>query len=185
MPRLAIVGRPNVGKSSLLNALLGQERMIVDQVPGTTRDAIDTLIEYQDRQLLLIDTAGIRRRGNVEQGVEKYSVMRALRALGRADVALLVVDADEGLTAQDTHVGRLRDGSGQGRGHRRQQVGPGATQQTAMADYTTVCASASSSSTSRRWSSSRRHQQAAPEPDAGRCSARLRRSASAACPRRS
>lgn len=113
-PRLAIVGRPNVGKSSLINALLGQERVIVDTEPGTTRDAIDSIIDYQGQNLLLIDTAGIRRRGHVEQGVEKYSVMRALRALGRADVALLVVDADEGLTAQDTHIASYVVDAGKG-----------------------------------------------------------------------
>jgi GTPase len=113
-PRLAIVGRPNVGKSSLINALLGQERVIVDSEPGTTRDAIDSLIDYQGEKVLLIDTAGIRRRGHVEQGVEKYSVMRALRALGRADVALLVVDADEGLTAQDAHVASYVVDAGKG-----------------------------------------------------------------------
>ena len=114
LPRLAIVGRPNVGKSSLINALLGQERVIVDVAPGTTRDAIDSLIEYQGEKIRLIDTAGIRRRGHVEQGVEKYSVMRALRALGRADVALLVVDAGEGLTAQDAHVASYVIDAGKG-----------------------------------------------------------------------
>ena len=114
MARLAIVGRPNVGKSSLLNALLGEERVIVDEVPGTTRDAIDTLIEHKGERLLLIDTAGIRRRGRIEAGVEKYSVMRALRALSRADVALLVIDAAEGVTAQDTHVGSYVVDAGKG-----------------------------------------------------------------------
>ncbi|MHB1130758.1 MAG: ribosome biogenesis GTPase Der [Chloroflexota bacterium] len=136
MPRLAIVGRPNVGKSSLINALLGQERMIVDQVPGTTRDAIDSVIEYQEQNLLLIDTAGIRRRGHVEQGVEKYSVMRALRALGRADVALLVVDADEGLTAQDTHVASYVVDAGKGVVIVVNKWDLITRSQTAMADYT-------------------------------------------------
>ncbi|MHB1006263.1 MAG: ribosome biogenesis GTPase Der [Chloroflexota bacterium] len=105
MPHVAIIGRPNVGKSSIVNALIGQERVIVDDVPGTTRDAIDTLIDHNGQPMLLIDTAGMRRRGRIEVGVEKYSVMRALRALSRADVALLVIDADEGVTAQDAHVG--------------------------------------------------------------------------------
>ena len=102
--KVAIVGRPNVGKSSLLNAILGQERAIVSDIPGTTRDAIDTLLQYEDQQLVLIDTAGIRRRGRVEQGIEKYSVIRALRAIDRCDVACLVVDATEMLTGQDVHI---------------------------------------------------------------------------------
>ncbi len=102
--RLAIVGRPNVGKSSLLNRLLGEERTIVSPVPGTTRDAIDSYLEWQGTPLTLIDTAGIRRRGKIRPGVEKYSVLRALRAIQRADVALLMIDATEGVTAQDAHV---------------------------------------------------------------------------------
>jgi GTP-binding protein len=102
--KLAIVGRPNVGKSSLLNRLLGQERSVVSDVPGTTRDTIDTLIEVDGTKTLLIDTAGIRRRGKIERGIEKYSVLRALRAIERSDVALLLIDATEGVTAQDTHV---------------------------------------------------------------------------------
>jgi len=102
--KIAIVGRPNVGKSSLLNKLLGEERAIVSPVPGTTRDAIDTHLTWHDQPITLIDTAGIRRRGRVQSGVEKYSVLRARRAITRADVALLLVDAAEGLTAQDTHI---------------------------------------------------------------------------------
>jgi len=102
--RIAIVGRPNVGKSSLLNAILGFQRAIVSDVPGTTRDAIDTEFEYKDKKLVLIDTAGIRRRGRVGPGVEKYSVLRSSRAIERCDVALLLIDASEGLAAQDTHI---------------------------------------------------------------------------------
>jgi len=102
--KVAIVGRPNVGKSSLLNRLLGQERSVVSDVPGTTRDTIDTLVEVNGTEVLMIDTAGIRRRGRIERGIEKYSVVRALRAIERADVALLLIDATEGVTAQDTHV---------------------------------------------------------------------------------
>jgi len=102
--RIAIVGRPNVGKSSLLNAILGSERAIVSEVPGTTRDAIDTELLYKDRKLVLIDTAGIRRRGKVGPGVEKFSVLRSERAIERSDVALLLIDATEGLAAQDTHI---------------------------------------------------------------------------------
>jgi GTPase len=102
--RIAIIGRPNVGKSSLLNKLLGHDRSIVSAVPGTTRDSIDTPVEVDGAQVLLIDTAGIRRRGKVERGIEKYSVLRAMRAVERADVALLLIDAEEGVTAQDTHI---------------------------------------------------------------------------------
>ena len=102
--KVAIVGRPNVGKSMLLNALLGEERAIVDDIPGTTRDAIDTLFDFDGQSVLLIDTAGIRRRGRVERGVEWYSVIRALRAIERADMAVLVLDATELLTAQDMHI---------------------------------------------------------------------------------
>lgn len=101
---VAIVGRPNVGKSSLVNAILGQERAMVQDEPGTTRDALDTLFEYENRKYLLIDTAGVRRRGHIERGVEKFSVARAMQAIERADVAVLVVDATEYLTAQDLHV---------------------------------------------------------------------------------
>ncbi|HEY6287382.1 MAG TPA: ribosome biogenesis GTPase Der [Ktedonobacteraceae bacterium] len=102
--RIAIVGRPNVGKSSLLNAILGFQRSIVSDVPGTTRDAIDIEFEYKDKKLILIDTAGIRRRGRVGPGVEKYSVLRSSRAIDRCDVALVLIDASEGLAAQDTHI---------------------------------------------------------------------------------
>jgi GTP-binding protein len=101
---VAIVGRPNVGKSTLLNAMLGGERAIVDDCPGTTRDAIDSLVDFEGESVLLIDTAGIKRRGRIERGLGRYSVIRALRAIERADVALLVLDAAELVTAQDTHV---------------------------------------------------------------------------------
>ena len=102
--KIAILGRPNMGKSSLLNRLLGEERVIVSAVPGTTRDAIDTKIRYEGLEITLIDTAGIRRRGKIEPGVEKYSFLRALKAIDRADVCLLLIDAEEGVTAQDAHV---------------------------------------------------------------------------------
>jgi GTP-binding protein len=106
--RIAIVGRPNVGKSRLLHAILGQERVIVSDMPGTTRDAIDTRITVGEgeeaREVILIDTAGIRRRGRIEVGVEKYSVIRTLRAISRSDVVLMLIDATEGMTAQDTHI---------------------------------------------------------------------------------
>lgn len=102
--KIAIIGRPNVGKSSLLNTLLGEERVVVSDIPGTTRDTIDTVVEYNDQKMLLIDTAGIRRRGRIERGIEQYSVLRALRAIERADVALLLIDASEGVTTQDQHI---------------------------------------------------------------------------------
>ena len=102
--KLAIVGRPNVGKSTLLNALLGEERAIVDEVPGTTHDAINTLLDFGGQSVILIDTAGIRRRGRWGVGVERYSVIRALRAIDEADVVLLVLDATELLTSQDEHI---------------------------------------------------------------------------------
>ena len=102
--RVAIVGRPNVGKSQLLNIITGENRSIVSDVPGTTRDTIDTLIEVEDKTVLLIDTAGIRRRGKIGTGVEKYSVIRSVRAIDRADVAILLMDASEPATAQDSHI---------------------------------------------------------------------------------
>jgi GTPase len=102
--KIAIVGKPNAGKSSLLNKLVGQQRAIVSPIPGTTRDAVDTRIEVEGLPVTLIDTAGIRRRGKIEQGVEKYSVLRSFKAIERADVALLIVDAEAGITAQDTHI---------------------------------------------------------------------------------
>ena len=102
--KLAIVGRPNVGKSTLLNSLLGEERAIVDKTPGTTHDAINTLLDFGGQSVIVIDTAGIRRRGRWGKGVERYSVIRALRAIDEADVVLLVLDATELLTSQDEHI---------------------------------------------------------------------------------
>ncbi|HYL39772.1 MAG TPA: ribosome biogenesis GTPase Der, partial [Candidatus Binatus sp.] len=103
---IALVGRPNVGKSSLLNALLGEERTIVSDVPGTTRDAIDTRIAWGRSEVVLIDTAGIRRRGKVATGsaAERFSTLRSLKAIARADVAVLLIDGIDGLTAQDAHI---------------------------------------------------------------------------------
>jgi GTP-binding protein len=101
---VAIVGRPNVGKSSLVNRILGQERVIVSETPGTTRDAIDSRVEVDGRPVVLIDTAGLRRRAKVEAGLEQFSVIRALRAIDRSDVALLLIEAPEGPTTQDAHI---------------------------------------------------------------------------------
>lgn len=102
--KIAIVGKPNVGKSSLLNRIIGEERAIVSSIPGTTRDAVDTHLVYEGVPITLIDTAGIRRRGRIEVGVEKWSVMRSLQAIRRSDVALLMVDVTSGLTNQDAHI---------------------------------------------------------------------------------
>ena len=108
--KIAIAGKPNAGKSSLLNKLLGMERSIVSPIPGTTRDAVDTRLDFEDIPVTLIDTAGIRRRGRIEPGVEKYSVVAAMQAIERADVVLLVIDAVDGITSQDTHIaGFIKD----------------------------------------------------------------------------
>jgi len=105
--KVAILGRPNVGKSSLLNALLGQERVIVSEVPGTTRDSIDTVLKREDRTFVLVDTAGIRRKRRQRQGIEYYSELRTLDAADRADVSLVLVDASEGVVEQDLSVGNV------------------------------------------------------------------------------
>lgn len=107
LPRIAILGRPNVGKSSLLNALVGSDRTIVSDVAGTTRDAIDTVVEVDGRPALLVDTAGIRRRTKVAGTIDYYAQLRAERAAARADVAILVCDAGEGVTAEDLRIGEL------------------------------------------------------------------------------
>jgi GTP-binding protein len=102
--KIAIVGKPNAGKSSLLNKLVGEERAIVSPIPGTTRDATDTKIEFNGLPITLIDTAGIRKRGKIEPGVEQFSVLRSFKAIERADVALLMIDATTGITSQDAHI---------------------------------------------------------------------------------
>ena len=103
-PRIAVVGRPNTGKSTFVNRVLGEERMIVSEVAGTTRDPVDTPILVDGQPAILVDTAGIRRRGSVQQGIERYSVLRAMKAIARCDVAVVLIDATEGYTAQDAHV---------------------------------------------------------------------------------
>ena len=102
---LAVIGRPNVGKSSLVNRMIGAERVLVHEAPGTTRDSVDTAFERDGRPYVLVDTAGIRRKGKVSEALEKLAVVMALRSLERCQVALLVLDASEGLTAQDAHIG--------------------------------------------------------------------------------
>lgn len=113
-PRIAIVGRPNVGKSTLLNTLFGAERMVVSDLPGTTRDSVDTLVSYEGKSYIFTDTAGIRRRGRIDRGIEGYSVSRALRALGRSDLAILLLDGEEGITEQDTKIAGLIMKQGRG-----------------------------------------------------------------------
>ncbi|MFC2017842.1 ribosome biogenesis GTPase Der [Chloroflexota bacterium] len=102
--KIAIVGRPNVGKSMLVNALIGEERSIVNDMAGTTRDAVDSVFSYGGESIVLIDTAGINKRGRIQQGIEQFSFIRTIRAIDRADVALLLIDAVEGITAQDIHI---------------------------------------------------------------------------------
>ena len=105
--KIAILGRPNVGKSTLLNKMIGEERVIVSPIAGTTRDAIDEKLRWHGQDFTIIDTAGIRRRGKIDVGIEKYSVLRAIKTLRRANVALLLIDGEEGVTAQDAHIGGM------------------------------------------------------------------------------
>ncbi len=111
-PRVAIVGRPNVGKSTLFNRLVGEDRSVVHDVPGTTRDSIDTLVETDDGPIVFVDTAGMRRRSRIDDSAEYYSLVRALRAIDDADIALLVVDATEGVTGQDQRLAERIEASG-------------------------------------------------------------------------
>ena len=113
-PRIAVVGRPNVGKSTLVNAILGEQRLIVSDIPGTTRDPIDSMVTLHGRRYIFTDTAGLRRRGRIDRGIEGYSVVRAIRALGRSDIAVLVLDGVEGVTEQDTKIAGLIIKQGRG-----------------------------------------------------------------------
>jgi GTP-binding protein len=105
--RIAVIGKPNVGKSSLVNKILGYERTIVNPIPGTTRDSVDTAFDLNDRKYLLIDTAGIRKKSKVSLKLERYSVIEAIKTLDRCDIALIMIDAQEGVTEQDTKIAGL------------------------------------------------------------------------------
>ncbi len=120
-PKIAVVGKPNVGKSSLINKLVGEERVIVSNIAGTTRDAIDTSVKYHGREYVFIDTAGLRRKSKIKEELERYSIIRTVTAVERADVVILMIDAVEGVTEQDAKIagiahergkGMIRDGAG-------------------------------------------------------------------------
>jgi GTP-binding protein len=113
--RIAIVGRPNVGKSAILNAVTGEERSIVSPIPGTTRDSIDSRFEYDGREITFLDTAGLRRRGKAEQGIEKYSALRSIAAIERAHLCLVVLSAEEFVTQQDAHIAGYVDDAARAR----------------------------------------------------------------------
>lgn len=113
-PRIAIVGKPNVGKSSMINKLLGENRVIVSDIPGTTRDAIDTIITHNDKEYVFIDTAGLRRKSKIKEDLERYSIIRTVAAVERADVVIMVIDAVEGVTEQDAKIAGIAHERGKG-----------------------------------------------------------------------
>ena len=112
--KVAVIGKPNVGKSSLINQILGEERVIVSNVAGTTRDAIDTPVKYHGKEYVFIDTAGLRRKNKIKEEIERYSIIRAVTAVERADVVLLVIDATEGVTEQDAKIAGIAHERGKG-----------------------------------------------------------------------
>ena len=132
---VAIIGRPNAGKSSVVNCVLREERMIVSDIPGTTRDAVDSDFENRYGKYRLIDTAGIRRNAKIEDRIEKYSVIRAKAAIERADVCLLIVDATQGVTAQDERIAGLRH-EAKTHGYRYKQMGPGGKDNSTVNKFT-------------------------------------------------
>ena len=113
-PKVAVIGKPNAGKSSIVNALAGQKRVIVSDVPGTTRDAIDTVISHDGKEYLFIDTAGLRRKSRIKEELERYSIIRAVTAVERSDVVLMVIDAEEGVTEQDAKIAGIAHERGKG-----------------------------------------------------------------------
>ena len=113
-PRVAIVGKPNVGKSSIINRLLGKNRVIVSDIAGTTRDAIDTVIKYNGKEYVFIDTAGLRRKNKIKEEIEKYSIIRTVSAVERADIVIVVIDATEGITEQDAKIAGIAHDRGRG-----------------------------------------------------------------------
>ncbi|MBQ9387217.1 MAG: ribosome biogenesis GTPase Der [Lachnospiraceae bacterium] len=113
-PRIAIIGKPNVGKSSIVNRLIGQNRVIVSDIAGTTRDAVDTVVKYHKREYVFIDTAGLRRKSHVKEEIERFSVIRAVAAVERADVVMLVIDAADGITEQDAKIAGVAHDRGKG-----------------------------------------------------------------------
>lgn len=113
-PKIAIIGKPNVGKSSLINKILGENRVIVSDIPGTTRDAIDTKVRYNDNEYLLIDTAGVRRKSKVKEELERYSIIRTVAAIERADIIVLMINAEEGITEQDAKIAGIAHDRGKG-----------------------------------------------------------------------
>ncbi len=112
--KISIIGRPNVGKSSLMNALTGKERSLVSNIPGTTRDSIDTVLKYNKEEFVLIDTAGMRKKGRIYENIEKYSLMRSMRAIDRSDICLLVLNAEEGIKEHDKHIAGYAIDAGKG-----------------------------------------------------------------------
>ena len=114
IPKIAVVGKPNVGKSSLINKLLGEDRVIVSDIAGTTRDAVDAKVKWKDREYIFIDTAGLRRKGKIKEELERYSVIRTVTAVERADVVLVVIDATQGVTEQDAKVAGIAHERGKG-----------------------------------------------------------------------